>query len=44
MVIEKTEAGSTNYEKLKSWPENFIAFGDSVSAFNPFYAQGITKN
>ncbi|MGB7954607.1 MAG: hypothetical protein WCF23_11560 [Candidatus Nitrosopolaris sp.] len=31
-----------HYEKMKNWPENFIAFGDSVSAFNPFYAQGIT--
>jgi flavin-dependent dehydrogenase len=31
-----------HYEKMKIWPENFIAIGDSVSAFNPFYAQGIT--
>jgi flavin-dependent dehydrogenase len=31
-----------HYEKMKNWPENFIAIGDSVSAFNPFYAQGIT--
>jgi flavin-dependent dehydrogenase len=30
------------YEKMKSWPENFIAYGDSVSSFNPFYGQGIT--
>ena len=30
------------YEKIKNGPENFIAFGDSVSAFNPFYGQGIT--
>ena len=31
-----------HYEKMKNGPENFIAFGDSVSAFNPFYGQGIT--
>jgi len=31
-----------HYEKIKNGPENFIAFGDSVSAFNPFYGQGIT--
>jgi len=31
-----------HYEKIKNRPENFIAFGDSVSAFNPFYGQGIT--
>lgn len=31
-----------HYEKMKSWPENFIAYGDSVSSFNPFYGQGIT--
>lgn len=31
-----------HYEKMKAWPENFIAYGDSVSSFNPFYGQGIT--
>jgi hypothetical protein len=31
-----------HYEKMKSWPKNFITFGDSVSSFNPIYAQGIT--
>ena len=31
-----------HYEKMKDWPENFIAYGDSVSSFNPFYGQGIT--
>ena len=33
-----------HYEKMKNGPENFIAFGDSVSAFNPFYGQGITTS
>lgn len=31
------------YEKLNSWPENFIVLGDAVSIFNPFYGQGITS-
>lgn len=31
-----------HYEKMKTWPENFITYGDSVSSFNPFYGQGIT--
>ena len=31
-----------HYEAMKYWPENFIALGDSVSAFNPLYGQGIT--
>ena len=31
-----------HYEKMENWPEGFVAFGDSVSAFNPFYGQGIT--
>jgi flavin-dependent dehydrogenase len=31
-----------HYEKMKSWPENFVTYGDSVSSFNPFYGQGIT--
>jgi 2-polyprenyl-6-methoxyphenol hydroxylase-like FAD-dependent oxidoreductase len=31
-----------HYEKMKVWPENFVAYGDSVSSFNPFYGQGIT--
>ena len=31
-----------HYEAVKYWPENFISLGDSVSAFNPLYGQGIT--
>ena len=31
-----------HYEAMEYWPENFIALGDSVSAFNPLYGQGIT--
>jgi flavin-dependent dehydrogenase len=31
-----------HYEKMKTWHENFVTYGDSVSSFNPFYGQGIT--
>ena len=24
---------------MKSWPENFISYGDSVCSFNPFYGK-----
>jgi hypothetical protein len=27
---------------MKTWPQNFVTYGDSVSSFNPFYGQGIT--
>ena len=42
MVIEKSGSKQYHYEKMENWPEGFVAFGDSVSAFNPFYGQGIT--
>eukprot|EP01116_Phalansterium_solitarium_P002457 TRINITY_DN1249_c0_g1_i5.p1 TRINITY_DN1249_c0_g1~~TRINITY_DN1249_c0_g1_i5.p1 ORF type:complete len:467 (+),score=59.74 TRINITY_DN1249_c0_g1_i5:137-1537(+) len=34
------------FEKLQpgDWPENFIALGDAVSAFNPQYGQGMTAS
>jgi flavin-dependent dehydrogenase len=31
-----------HYEKMKDWPDGLVAFGDSVTAFNPIYGQGIT--
>jgi flavin-dependent dehydrogenase len=31
-----------HYEKLKSFPKNLILLGDSVCAFNPIFAQGMT--
>lgn len=31
-----------HYEKLSVWPDNFVALGDSVLAFNPVYGQGMT--
>ncbi len=38
------EIGSRKYlfDKMKKWPDNFIALGDSVCSFNPIYGQGIT--
>ena len=29
-------------ERLSRWPENFVALGDAVCAFNPVYGQGMT--
>ncbi len=38
------EVGSRKYlfDKMKKWPDNFIALGDSVCSFNPIYGQGMT--
>ncbi|MFI2213130.1 FAD-dependent oxidoreductase [Streptomyces sp. NPDC020141] len=30
------------YERLARWPEGLVALGDSVAAFNPVYAQGMS--
>ena len=30
------------YERLKSFPEGFLAFGDSICCFNPRFAQGMS--
>ncbi|MFC6130611.1 MULTISPECIES: FAD-dependent oxidoreductase [Streptomyces] len=30
------------YERLRSWPEGLVVLGDSVAAFNPVYAQGMS--
>ena len=38
----RTENHWRHYEKLKRWPQGLIALGDSVCAFNPIYAQGMT--
>ena len=38
----RTENHWRHYERLKRWPQGLIALGDSVCAFNPVYAQGMT--
>ena len=38
----RTENHWRHYERLKRWPDGVIALGDSVCAFNPVYAQGMT--
>ena len=38
----RTENHWRHYERLKRWPHGVIALGDSVCAFNPVYAQGMT--
>jgi 2-polyprenyl-6-methoxyphenol hydroxylase-like FAD-dependent oxidoreductase len=38
----RTENRQRRYERMARWPEGFVAAGDSVSAFNPVYGQGMT--
>lgn len=40
--FRRTENHWRHYEQLKRWPQGLIALGDSVCAFNPVYAQGMT--
>jgi len=37
-----TENRLQHYERLSSWPERLIVFGDAACAFNPVYGQGMT--
>ncbi|MGW3493436.1 NAD(P)/FAD-dependent oxidoreductase [Streptomyces sp. NPDC001020] len=30
------------YEKIKDWPEGFVAIGDSVATYNPVYGHGLS--
>jgi 2-polyprenyl-6-methoxyphenol hydroxylase-like FAD-dependent oxidoreductase len=39
---QRTENCLHHYERLGSWPENFVVLGDAVCAFNPVYGQGMT--
>jgi 2-polyprenyl-6-methoxyphenol hydroxylase-like FAD-dependent oxidoreductase len=38
----RTEGRLRHYEQLERRPEGFVALGDAVCGFNPFYGQGIT--
>ena len=40
----RTENHWRHYDRLKRWPQGLIALGDSVCAFNPVYAQGMTAS
>jgi 2-polyprenyl-6-methoxyphenol hydroxylase-like FAD-dependent oxidoreductase len=39
---QKTANQLRHYEKMTHFPENLIALGDAVCAFNPIYGQGMT--
>ncbi|MGI8329081.1 FAD-dependent oxidoreductase [Actinomadura scrupuli] len=41
-AFRRTANHRRHYERLPSWPEGFIAVGDSVCAFNPIYGQGMS--
>ncbi|WP_404959629.1 NAD(P)/FAD-dependent oxidoreductase [Streptomyces sp. 147326] len=41
-VTRSTENRRYYYERLRPWPEGLVALGDSVAAFNPVYAQGMS--
>ncbi|MEU3296669.1 FAD-dependent monooxygenase [Streptomyces longwoodensis] len=30
------------YEKMKSWPDGFVAVGDAIAGYNPVYGHGLT--
>jgi 2-polyprenyl-6-methoxyphenol hydroxylase-like FAD-dependent oxidoreductase len=38
----RTENRWRHFERLARWPENLVALGDAVCAFNPVYGQGMT--
>ncbi len=40
----RTENLLRHYERLPRYPENFVALGDAVCAFNPVYGQGMTTS
>ncbi|MFJ3513798.1 FAD-dependent oxidoreductase [Streptomyces sp. NPDC090131] len=41
-VTRSTANRRYHYERLRPWPEGLVALGDSVAAFNPVYAQGMS--
>ncbi|MGW2440076.1 NAD(P)/FAD-dependent oxidoreductase [Streptomyces goshikiensis] len=41
-VTRSTENRRYYYERIRHWPEGLVVLGDSVAAFNPVYAQGIS--
>ncbi|HEU4327966.1 MAG TPA: FAD-dependent monooxygenase [Roseiflexaceae bacterium] len=39
---QRMENQLRHYDRMERWPEGFVALGDSVCAFNPIFAQGMT--
>ena len=46
LTLIKTHRGTENrlrhFERARNLPDNFLALGDAVCAFNPVYGQGMT--
>ena len=40
---QRTENHVRHFERLRRWPERFVALGDAVCCFNPAYGQGMTN-
>ncbi len=38
----RTENRLRRYDRMPRWPDNLVALGDAVCAFNPVYGQGMT--
>lgn len=38
----RTENRFRHFERMRRWPERFVALGDAVACFNPVYGQGMT--
>ena len=42
MCFRSAENRLYHCDRLSRWPDNFVALGDAVCAFNPVYGQGMT--
>jgi 2-polyprenyl-6-methoxyphenol hydroxylase-like FAD-dependent oxidoreductase len=38
----RTENRFRHYDRMRAWPDGFVAIGDAVCGFNPIYGQGMT--
>ncbi len=44
MVYKYPNSVRRHYEKLKNFPGSYIVLGDTISSFNPMYAQGMASS
>jgi 2-polyprenyl-6-methoxyphenol hydroxylase-like FAD-dependent oxidoreductase len=41
VAFANTSNRRRHYDKMRAWPEQFVAMGDNACAFNPVYGQGM---